>query len=201
MVRPPEPIRGPRRRLDLATLRIDPASLDERRRDEPVALCRVASPPSVPQPGDARGRVAGPALVVAAPRPDRGSRRERVGQLGRAISRAFFSFTNGSGDKSRLEPPRPIGVGPNAGFHAHTGRIDSQIDDLAFVCRTYHHPGWYLRISGVGPRLRPYRGSRRDCPKRRADPGRSRSRRQRGAGESLPWPRRPAAHRRDAGRS
>ncbi len=78
-VGPAQPIRLARRRLDLATLRIDGPTLDERRRHEAVALLRVSGPLPRPQPGDARRRVAGATLVPGrATTPDRRPRRQRI---------------------------------------------------------------------------------------------------------------------------
>ncbi len=68
--RPPEPVRSALRaawwRFELAALRVDPAAVDELRRDQPVGVRLVAGPAARPQPGDAGRRVAGAALVIVA---------------------------------------------------------------------------------------------------------------------------------------
>src|SRR5207249_9025884 len=62
-------------------LRVDRATGDERRCDQPFSIRRIARAPTLPQPGDARRRVAGATLIVAVPRrPDRGPRGEGVGE-------------------------------------------------------------------------------------------------------------------------
>ena len=71
-----------RRRLELATLRVDPPAVDERWRDQPVRVRLVAGPAARPQPGDAGRRVARTALVdprsIGSRPTSAGSRRSRA---------------------------------------------------------------------------------------------------------------------------
>ena len=77
--RPAQLVGRPRRRFQLAALRVHAPAVDERRWHQPVPIRLVAGPSTGAQPGDARRRVARPALVVRRPATaTRRPRRERV---------------------------------------------------------------------------------------------------------------------------
>ena len=122
---------GPRSAVDLAALRIDRAPVDQRRRDEPLAVRGVARPATLAQPGDARRRVARPALVVAvARRPDRRQRRERIGQgagLGPVGDRCQPA------ERPRRVPGPPGRLPAPGGTFPTSGRLSLELPQISIV--------------------------------------------------------------------
>ena len=134
-------VRGPRRRLELAALRVDPPAVDERRRDQPVrdrpgsrSRGRPAARRRWPgcRPDRPRRRAGRPAGSTAATRarpptsPERG-RRSPVGRPRSVTSRASRSQANGRGafGSSGFGGWRQGGTFPTSGIRVFSWPIPS----------------------------------------------------------------------------